>query len=56
LAPYFLPDGDALRMQFLGVDLDTSLLQIESLLARELLTYMEEDRRRVGALADAHFA
>ena len=30
VAPLYFPEGDVLRLQFLNVDLDTSLLQIES--------------------------
>lgn len=34
IAPLYLDDGDALRLQYLGVELDTSLLQIENPFAR----------------------
>jgi hypothetical protein len=48
VGPYFAPDGDVLRMQHLGVPLDASLLQVENPFARELLAYVEAERRRVG--------
>jgi hypothetical protein len=47
IAPLYFPEGDVLRLQFLNVDLDTSVLQIESPFARSLLTYVEEERRRI---------
>jgi hypothetical protein len=46
VAPLYLEDGDALRLQYLAVELDTSLLQIENPFARELLSYVEGERRR----------
>jgi hypothetical protein len=46
LAPLYLENGDALRLQYLCVELDTSLLQIENPFARELLAYVESERRR----------
>ena len=48
VCPLFAPTGDALRLQWLGVDLDESQLQLESPLARELLGYVASERRRVG--------
>lgn len=48
LGPSFLPDGDALILQYLAVPLDTSLLQLASPLARDLLGYIEQERARVG--------
>ena len=47
IGPYFFTDGDALRMQRLAVDLDTSVLEIENAFARDLLHYIEEERQRV---------
>jgi hypothetical protein len=47
IAPLYFPEGDVLRLQFLNVDLDTSLLQIESPFARSLLTYVDQERQRV---------
>lgn len=47
VAPLYFPDGDVLRLQFLNVDLDTSLLQIESPFARFLLQYVDQERRRI---------
>jgi hypothetical protein len=44
IAPQLLPQGDALRMQWLGVNLDLSLLQIENPFARELLAYAAAER------------
>jgi hypothetical protein len=49
LGPQFARDGDALRLQFLNVDLDSSLLQILSPFARELLDYVEADRQAAAA-------
>lgn len=49
LCPLFAPDGDAVRLQWLGVDLDESQLQLESDLAKELVAYIAEERRRVAA-------
>lgn len=46
-APEYLPEGDAIRMQRLGVPIDPSLLQIENAFARELLAYVDRERRRV---------
>lgn len=46
--PEYLPEGDALRMQWLGVPIDPSLLQIENPFARELLVYVEGQRQRVA--------
>jgi hypothetical protein len=46
VAPLYLEDGDALRLQYLGVELDTTLLQIENPFARELLAYVESERGR----------
>jgi hypothetical protein len=47
VAPLYSPTGDMLRLQFLNVALDTSVLQIENPFARDLLAFIEEDRRRV---------
>jgi hypothetical protein len=46
VAPLYLDGGDALRLQYLDVELDASRLQIESPFARELLAYVEGERRR----------
>jgi hypothetical protein len=48
IGPYFFADGDALRMQRLAGDLDTSVLEIENAFARDLLRYIEEERQRVS--------
>jgi hypothetical protein len=48
IAPLYLTDGDALRLQYLAVELDTSLLQIANPFARELLAYADGERQRVG--------
>lgn len=48
IGPFFAGDGDALRLQFLNVKLDTNLLQIENAFARELLDYIAAERQRVG--------
>lgn len=46
IAPHFLPSGDALRLQRLNCDIDTSLLQIADPFARELVAYVEHQRRQ----------
>ncbi len=46
VAPLYFPEGDVLRLQFLNVDLDTSVLQIESPFARSLLAYVDQERQR----------
>jgi hypothetical protein len=46
VAPLYLEGGDALRLQYLDVELDASLVQIESPFGRELLAYVEGERRR----------
>jgi serine/threonine-protein kinase RsbW len=46
VAPLYLENGDALRLQYLGVELDVALLQIENPFARELLAYVEQERLR----------
>jgi hypothetical protein len=51
LGPSFARDGDALRLQYLSVPLDTASLQIASPLGRELLAYVETERQRVESLA-----
>jgi hypothetical protein len=51
ICPLFASTGDVLRLQWLGVELDESLLQIESPLARELLGYVAAERRRIARLA-----
>lgn len=47
IGPCFASDGDVLRLQWLNTEVDTSLLQLESPLARELLGYVADERRRV---------
>jgi hypothetical protein len=47
VGPCFAPDGDALRLQFLTVKLDTALLQVENPMARELVAYVDRERGRV---------
>jgi hypothetical protein len=46
VAPLYLTGGDAIRLQHLAIELDTSLLQIENPFARELLDYVECERAR----------
>jgi hypothetical protein len=53
VAPLYLTGGDAVRLQYLAVDLDTSLLQIENPFARELLAYVERERERIKQLPTA---
>jgi hypothetical protein len=48
LGPHFAPDGDALRLQYLAVELDPARLQVASPFARELLAYVARERARVG--------
>ncbi len=48
VAPRFFADGDALRLQYLTVDLDTSRLQLENSFVRELAAYVERERHRVA--------
>jgi hypothetical protein len=45
-APLYLDNVAALRLQYLGVELDASLFQIENPFARELLAYVESERMR----------
>jgi hypothetical protein len=52
VGPCFAADGDALRLQYLAVPLDTGQLQVENPFARELLAYVEAERRRVGGPAN----
>lgn len=44
----FASDGDVLRLQWLNVPLDTSLLQISHPFGKELVSYIDEQRLRVG--------
>jgi serine/threonine-protein kinase RsbW len=44
----FAPDGDVLRLQWLNVPLDLSLLQVENPFGRELVAYIEQHRHSVG--------
>jgi hypothetical protein len=46
VGPHFLPDGDALRLQYLAADLDLSAVQLLSPFARELLAFIDRDWRR----------
>ena len=48
VAPLYGQEGDVLRLQFLNVELDTSVLQIENPFARDLLKYVEQERARVS--------
>lgn len=48
IGPRFAADGDALRLQWLNVDLDIALLQIENPFAKELVAYVGRERERVG--------
>jgi hypothetical protein len=47
LGPAFLGAGDALRLQYLNCDLDTSQIQVHHPFGKELLAYVEGERRRV---------
>ena len=49
VAPHFFPNGDALRLQCLHVEINLSLLKIENPFASELAAYMGEERQRVAA-------
>src|SRR5262249_5147089 len=48
VAPLFAADGHALRLQCLNVELDESLVQIESPFGKELLRYVAAERRRTA--------
>jgi hypothetical protein len=48
VGPLFAADGDALRLQYLAVPLDSRQLQIENAFARELQAYVEAERQRVA--------
>ncbi len=48
VGPSFAPDGDALILQCLNVDLDASLVKLANPLAQELLQYIEGERVRVA--------
>jgi hypothetical protein len=48
IGPCFGTVGDALRLQFLNVDLDIALLQLHGRLAHELAAYVARERERVG--------
>ena len=47
IGPCFGADGDALRLQFLNVDLDIGLLQLHGQFAHELTAYVARERERV---------
>ena len=49
LAPWMLGGQDALRLQHVAVPVDPAKLSIFSPFGRELLAYIESERRRVGA-------
>jgi hypothetical protein len=49
IGPRFLPDGDALCLQYVGGNFDTRLLQIATPFGRVLLDYVTAERARVGA-------
>lgn len=51
LGPSFAADGDALRLQWLADDLDSSQIQLESAISRALLAYVDRDRARVARSA-----
>lgn len=47
IGPSFADDGDVLILQYLNVELDTSLAKIANPFARELLQYINSERARV---------
>jgi hypothetical protein len=49
LGPRYLPDGDALCLQYVPRELDARRLEIASPFGRELLAYVEAERARVHA-------
>jgi hypothetical protein len=53
LGPCFAPDGDVLRLQFLNVELDPELVQVDHPFAHELKAYVIRERERVGLSAAA---
>ena len=46
--PYFAPDGDFLRLQYLNAELDPESIHLSSPFAKELLTYVLQEKERVG--------
>jgi anti-sigma regulatory factor (Ser/Thr protein kinase) len=48
LCPGFMESGDTLRLQCLSTEIDLSLLQVFSSKAKEMLQYLDQERRRVG--------
>ena len=52
LGPRFAPDGDALRLQYLNVELDTSRLQVRSPFGQELVEYVTRERERIQRRID----
>ncbi len=48
IGPAFAGDGDALLLQLPREEVDSSLVQIDELFARELLTYVDAERTRIG--------
>jgi serine/threonine-protein kinase RsbW len=48
IGPCFSTVGDALRLQFVNVDLDIALLQLQGRFAHELAAYVARERERVG--------
>jgi len=51
VAPSFVPEGDALVLQYLNVPLDVSLVQVANEFGKELLAYADSERKRVQTLA-----
>jgi hypothetical protein len=48
IGPCFDDAGDALRLQFLNVELDMDVLQLHGRFAQELAAYVARERERVG--------
>jgi len=51
VAPSFVPEGDALVLQYLNVPLDVSLVQVANAFGKEILAYADSERKRVQTLA-----
>ncbi|MDD2903967.1 MAG: GNAT family N-acetyltransferase [Syntrophales bacterium] len=46
--PHFAPDGDFLRLQYLNTELDPERIHLSSPFAKELLTYVLQEKERVA--------
>ncbi len=53
VGPQFAADGDALRLEYVGVPLDTTRLQVFSPVGKELVVYVDAERARVSGAPPA---